>query len=85
MKKCCKQCRHVKLKGTMTKKFMQKQTARNTQNNKTQQTFKINYCLLVLFSFIDLLYVLKNLQEMLSYRLSTVNDLHLEVKTSFKL
>ena len=42
-KECCKQCRHVKFKGTMTKWPVQKQThrtAQNMQNTKTHQTFR---------------------------------------------
>jgi len=42
-KECCKQCRYVKLKGTMTKWPVQKLTHRTTQNNyniMTQQTFR---------------------------------------------
>ena len=42
-KKCCKKCRQVKFKDTMTKRSVQKQAAQNTQNNKTKQTFRINY------------------------------------------
>jgi len=46
---CCKQyVDRLRLRGTMTKWPVQKQTLRiirNTQNNKTRQTFRINCCL----------------------------------------
>jgi len=32
-KECCKQCRHVQFKGTMTKWPVQKPTHRTTQNH----------------------------------------------------
>ena len=52
---------------------------KNTQNTKTQQTFKINYfCVFQIFIY---LWFLKwFLQKMLSYRLGTVNDFHWKFK-----
>ena len=36
-KECCKQCRHVKFKGTMIKWPIQKQTHRTTQTHVEHQ------------------------------------------------
>ena len=45
--KCCKQRRHFKFKGTITKRLVQKQTHRTAQkhvNAKTNQTLKMFLC-----------------------------------------
>jgi len=48
-KECCKQCRHVNFKGTMTKWPVHRKTHRTTQKHaehtKTQQTFRRNFFL----------------------------------------
>ena len=51
-KECCKQCRHVKFKGTITKCPEQKQTHRTAQ--KTRRTprkymYRIAMCLICTF------------------------------------
>jgi len=56
-KECCKQCRNIKFKGTMTKWPVQKLTHKTTQKHlQHQQTFGKNYifvffCFLFLFIF----------------------------------
>jgi len=64
---CCKQCRYVKFKGTMTKWPVQKQThktaqnTQNTQNTKTQQTFSENknmFCVFRIFIFYFFLFTI---------------------------
>ena len=82
-KECCKQCRYVMFKGTMTKWPVQKPTHRttqNTQNTKKQQTFrkKLFFVFFGIFFSFYLSFLKWVLQEMLSYRLGTVNDFHRE-------
>jgi len=78
MKECCKQCRQVTFKGTMTKRPVLKQTHKTSQKRviaKTQQTFRIDY--VFAFHFFFHLWFLKwFLQEMLSNRLGTDNDFY---------
>jgi len=61
-KECCKQSRHVKFMGTMTKWPVQKQTPKteqNTQNTKTQQTIrKKRFGVFLIFIFLVSFYLL---------------------------
>jgi len=66
-KECCKQCRHVKFKGTMTKWPVQKQTHITAQKQAESQCFYFYFLFMIFGRF---------LQEMLSYRLGTVNYFH---------
>ena len=61
--KSCKNVDRFKFKGTMTKWPAQKQTlrtARNTQNNKTKQSYnKLYFCILwISFPFLFILFYL---------------------------
>jgi len=80
--KCCKQCRHVKFKGTMTKLPVQKQTLRTAQTytepqDATDIQSQLFFVFFRFFYFVLYKWCLKwFLQEMLSYRLGTVNYFH---------
>ena len=42
-KECCKQCRHVKFKGTMPKWPVQNQTHRTAQNTQNTKKIHVSY------------------------------------------
>ena len=71
-KECCKQCRYVKFKGTMTKWPVQNLTHRTTQNTYHHDATDILKKKIIFFIYI----FLNELSKMLSYRLGTVNDFH---------
>jgi len=89
LKECCKQCRYIMFKGTMTKWLVQKLTQGTTQkllttswrNRHLEKLYCCVFRILIFFYFLFYWEFPKRiLQEMLSYRLGTVNDFHLEFK-----
>jgi len=77
-KKCCKQCGQVKFMGTMIKMARTKthRTSQNTEYTKTQQTLRNTYfCVfrIGLFFIFNFQLLKEILQNMLNYRLGTVN------------